>query len=291
MTMIAHECMNRLDKKGSGTYNGSMIVVISVLISCYHQTKAIAKVISDLKNVLPDARTNVYDGNFTGSTDSTARQSGTCVRNETKQDDVIHSSLCDIDARCCCLAGEDDTDPSEYARGMLNAALDSKADMVVGDRLNATNLAENERYSYKTGNLSVRKLVNILCSGYALAHILSTLIYEAYESWAERVGTCGKKSELQECVLLLGALLVMPYAYIWRAFCSRGRKSANGRFPAYLLTKPLIALLVYCQCSWFFIRQGRVLPVVPASVLLVKTARSRFTERFGRYQTLDPKRV
>lgn len=248
-------------------------------------------------NVLPDARTNVYDSNSTGSTDSTARQSGTCVRNETKQDDVIHSPFCDIDARCCCLTDEDDTDPSEYSRGMLNAALDSKADIVVGDRLNATNLAENERHSYKTGNLPVRKLVNILSSGNALAHILSTNIYfcyrfyEAYESWAERVGTCGQKIELQECVLLLGALLVMPYAYISRTFRSRGRKLANGRFPACLLTKPLIVLLVCCQCSWFFIRQGRVLPVVPTSVLLVKTARPRFTERFGRYQTLDPTRV
>ena len=56
----------------------------------------------------------------------------------------------------------DDTYPSENAREMCQAVLERNADMVIGDRLSSTYFTENKRPFHNTGNVLVRKLINMI---------------------------------------------------------------------------------------------------------------------------------
>ena len=55
---------------------------IAVLIPCYNEAKTVAKVVSDFRRVLPEARIYVYDNNSTDGTDKLAREAGAEVRYE-----------------------------------------------------------------------------------------------------------------------------------------------------------------------------------------------------------------
>ena len=53
---------------------------IAVLVPCYNESKSIAKVIRDIRTVLPEATIYVYDNNSTDGTDEIARKEGArCV--------------------------------------------------------------------------------------------------------------------------------------------------------------------------------------------------------------------
>lgn len=137
---------------------------IAVLIPCYNESKTIRKVVEDFKRELPEATIYVYDNNSKDGTDKIAKEAGAVVRYERKQGkgNVMRSMFRDIDAECYIITDGDDTYPAEYAREMCNAVLERNADMVVGDRLSSTYFTENKRLFHNTGNVLVRKLINII---------------------------------------------------------------------------------------------------------------------------------
>ena len=137
---------------------------IAVLIPCYNESKTIKKVIEDFKRELPEATIYVYDNNSKDGTDEIARQAGAIVRYERKQGkgNVIRSMFRDIDAECYIMTDGDDTYPAENAREMCQAVLERNADMVIGDRISSTYFTENKRPFHNTGNVLVRKLINMI---------------------------------------------------------------------------------------------------------------------------------
>ena len=134
----------------------------AVLVPCYNEAKTIAKVVKDFKAVLPDADIYVYDNNSTDHTDEIARAAGAIVRYEHRQGkgNVIRTMFREIDADCYLMIDGDDTYPAENAPEMVRQVLEDQADMVVGDRLNATYFTENKRPFHNLGNRVVRGLVN-----------------------------------------------------------------------------------------------------------------------------------
>ena len=137
---------------------------IAVLIPCYNESKTIKKVIEDFKRELPEATIYVYDNNSKDGTDKIAKEAGAIVRYERKQGkgNVIRSMFRDIDAECYIMTDGDDTYPAENAREMCTAVLERNADMVIGDRLSSTYFTENKRPFHNTGNIVVRKLINMI---------------------------------------------------------------------------------------------------------------------------------
>ncbi len=137
---------------------------IAVLIPCYNESKTIKKVIEDFKKELPEATIYVYDNNSKDGTDEIARKAGAIVRYERKQGkgNVIRSMFRDIDAKCYIMTDGDDTYPAEFAKKMCEPVLEKNADMVVGDRLSSTYFTENKRPFHNTGNMLVRKLINMI---------------------------------------------------------------------------------------------------------------------------------
>lgn len=137
---------------------------IAVLIPCYNEAKTIEKVITDFKNVLPEATIYVYDNNSKDGTAEIAEKAGAVVRYEYCQGkgNVIRRMFREIDAECYIMTDGDDTYPAEYAGEMCQLVLDKKVDMVVGDRLSSTYFTENKRPFHNFGNSIVRNSINLL---------------------------------------------------------------------------------------------------------------------------------
>ena len=137
---------------------------IAVLIPCYNEAKTIEKVVTDFKQVLPEAVIYVYDNNSADGTDEIARKAGAVVRYEYQQGkgNVIRRMFRDIDAECYIMADGDDTYPAEFAPEMVEKVLKRNVDMVVGDRLSSTYFEENKRPFHNFGNDLVRKSINLL---------------------------------------------------------------------------------------------------------------------------------
>lgn len=137
---------------------------IAVLIPCYNEAQTIKKVISDVREALPESTIYVYDNNSTDDTARIAKAAGAVVRHEYKQGkgNVIRRMFREIDAECYLMIDGDDTYPLNCAREMVNKVLGHNADMVVGDRLSSTYFTENKRPFHNFGNSLMRFGINSL---------------------------------------------------------------------------------------------------------------------------------
>lgn len=137
---------------------------IAVLIPCYNEEKTIAKVVSDVRQALPEAVVYVYNNNSTDRTAEIAAECGAIVRNEYKQGkgNVMRRMFREIAAECYLMIDGDDTYPLDCAREMVNLVLERGADMVVGDRLSSTYFSENKRPFHNFGNSLMRAGINSL---------------------------------------------------------------------------------------------------------------------------------
>src|ERR1700722_15214931 len=72
---------------------------VAVLLPCFNEETAIAKVVADFPAVLPAAVVHVYDNNSTDRTIEVARAAGAAVGRETHQGkgNVVRRMFADVD--------------------------------------------------------------------------------------------------------------------------------------------------------------------------------------------------
>lgn len=135
---------------------------VAVLIPCFNEETAIAKVITDFRAALPHARIYVYDNNSTDRTALEARAAGAQVRHEALQGKghVVRRMFADIDAEAYILVDGDDTYEAEAAPAMLRLLFDRQLDMVSGTR-GADRTEACRPQPYRPGH----RLGNVLLSG------------------------------------------------------------------------------------------------------------------------------
>ncbi len=143
---------------------GIILAKIAVLIPCYNESMTIGKVVSDFKEIIPEADIYVYDNNSVDNTDEIAKQAGVIVRYEKRQGkgNVIRTMFREIEADCFLIVDGDDTYSADNARDMVDSVLYDKIDMVIGDRLSSTYFKENKKLLHSFGNRLVRLLINKL---------------------------------------------------------------------------------------------------------------------------------
>lgn len=136
---------------------------IAVLIPCYNEALTIGNVVRDYRQALPDADIYVYDNNSTDETARLAREAGAIVRPEPRQGkgNVVRSMFRDIEADCYLMVDGDDTYPASQAAALCAPVLEGRADMVIGDRLSSTYFTENKRPFHNSGNMLVRRCINM----------------------------------------------------------------------------------------------------------------------------------
>ena len=109
---------------------------IAVVIPCYNEAAAIAKVVAEFRAVLPDARIHVFDNNSTDDTAAIAAAAGACVHRVPMQGKghVVRRMFADVDADAYIMVDGDDTYEAAAAPAMLEKLIDECLDMVVGVR-------------------------------------------------------------------------------------------------------------------------------------------------------------
>jgi glycosyltransferase involved in cell wall biosynthesis len=110
---------------------------IAVLVPCYNEEAAIARVVADFRACLPDAVVYVYDNNSTDRTVEVARAVGAVVRREPRQGKghVVRRMFADIDADIYVLVDGDATYDAPSAPRMVERLVSDHLDMVVGSRV------------------------------------------------------------------------------------------------------------------------------------------------------------
>ena len=131
---------------GESTYQ------VAVLVPCYNEALAIAKVVADFRAGLPDAAIYVYDNNSTDGTVEAAQRAGAIVRRETYQGKghVVRRMFNDVEADVYILVDGDATYDAPSARAMIAKLLDERLDMVVAARIDREDAAY--RRGHRTGN-------------------------------------------------------------------------------------------------------------------------------------------
>lgn len=112
---------------------------IAVLIPCYNEEVAIAKVVRDFRAALPGAEIYVYDNNSTDRTAVLAAKAGAEVRREQQQGKghVVRRMFRDIEADYYLMVDGDDTYDAALAPALLDLAMAGPCDLVNGIRREA----------------------------------------------------------------------------------------------------------------------------------------------------------
>lgn len=135
---------------------------VVVLIPCFNEAITIAKVVTDVRRVLPSAQVIVCDNNSTDNTVQIASDAGARVVNEPRQGkgNVLRSLFRNVEADCYIIIDGDDTYPVDPLPQMADMVLNGGVDMVIGDRISSSYLKVNQRRYHNSGNLLVRFLIN-----------------------------------------------------------------------------------------------------------------------------------
>jgi glycosyltransferase involved in cell wall biosynthesis len=125
---------------------------VAVLVPCYNEERAIAKVVADFRTALPDASIYVYDNNSTDGTVEVARKAGAVVRRESYQGKghVVRRMFNDVEADIYVLVDGDATYDAASAPAMIAKLFDERLDMVVASRVDREEAAY--RPGHRTGN-------------------------------------------------------------------------------------------------------------------------------------------
>lgn len=125
---------------------------IAVLVPCYNEEIAVAKVVKDFQASLPAATVFVFDNNSTDNTAAAARAAGAEVFHEKRQGKgfVVRRMFTDVEADIYVLVDGDATYDAPSAIRMIERLLRDRLDMVVGTRIDQEVAAY--RAGHRTGN-------------------------------------------------------------------------------------------------------------------------------------------
>jgi len=126
---------------------------VAVLIPCYNEEQAVAKVVRDFRAALPEAALYVYDNNSSDRTVDAARDAGAIVRREPLQGkgNVVRRMFADVEADIYVMVDGDATYHADSAPMMIAKLVTENLDMVVGTRLH-TDEAGAFRHGHQLGN-------------------------------------------------------------------------------------------------------------------------------------------
>ncbi len=145
---------------------------VAVLVPCYNEERAIAKVVGDFRVALPEATIYVYDNNSNDNTVAAAKAAGAVVRRETHQGKgyVVRRMFNDIEADVYVLVDGDATYDAPSAPQMIDKLVADRLDMVVATRVDRDEKAY--RRGHRAGNLLLTGFVTHIF-GRAFTDILS----------------------------------------------------------------------------------------------------------------------
>ncbi len=198
---------------------------IAVLVPCFNEEAAIAKVVGDFRRALPSAAIYVYDNNSTDGTIAHAKGAGAIVRPEPNKGkgNVVRRMFADIEADIYVLVDGDDTYDAAAAPALAAKLVGDGLDMVCARRVHSAKAAY--RRGHVLGNHMFRGLASFIFgvdagdmfSGY---RVFSRRFVKSFPFTAEGFGV--------ETELTVHAIrLLMPRAEIDTEYRERPAGSAS----------------------------------------------------------------
>ncbi len=128
---------------------------VAVLVPCYNEEAAIAKVVTDFRAALPDATVYVYDNNSHDDTIARAAHAGAVVRSERRQGkgNVVRRMFADIDADIYVLVDGDDTYDAAAAADMVDRLVQDGVDLLTARRVHT------QASAYRPGHVFGNKML------------------------------------------------------------------------------------------------------------------------------------
>ncbi|SEE79579.1 Glycosyltransferase involved in cell wall bisynthesis [Rhizobiales bacterium GAS188] len=141
------------------TSKSAMPYAIAVLLPCYNEALAIARVVADFSRALPSASIYVYDNNSSDDTATVAAAAGATVLGEARQGKghVVRRMFADIEADIYVLADGDGTYDAAAAPRLVSRLIEGRLDFVNGARHETR--GEAFRHGHKFGNSVLSGLV------------------------------------------------------------------------------------------------------------------------------------
>ena len=128
---------------------------VAVLVPCYNEEAAIAKVVTDFRAALPGATIYVYDNNSRDQTIARAAQAGAVVRSEKRQGkgNVVRRMFADVEADVYVLVDGDDTYDAAAAGDMVARLVSEGIDLLTARRIHT------QAAAYRPGHVFGNKLL------------------------------------------------------------------------------------------------------------------------------------
>lgn len=128
---------------------------VAVLVPCYNEEAAIAKVVTDFRAALPSATIYVYDNNSHDQTMARAAHAGAVVRSERRQGkgNVVRRMFADIDADIYVLVDGDDTYDAAAAGDMVDQLVEDGVDLLTARRVHT------QASAYRPGHVFGNKML------------------------------------------------------------------------------------------------------------------------------------
>ncbi|MFO7937619.1 MAG: glycosyltransferase family 2 protein [Kiritimatiellia bacterium] len=138
----------------------------AVIIPCFNEAVAIAKVINEFRDALPEAEIYVYDNNSSDQTAETASQAGATVKTELRQGKgtVVRRMFADIEADIYILVDGDDTYHAASAPAMIKTLVDQEMDMVCANRIDSGGNG-TYRSGHRFGNWLLTNIIRLYFGG------------------------------------------------------------------------------------------------------------------------------
>ena len=144
---------------------------VAVLVPCYNEEAAIAKVVADFRAALPEAAIYVYDNNSRDRTVERAVAAGAVVRTEQRQGkgNVVRRMFADIEADIYVLVDGDDTYDAGASPRMITRMIEDGADLLTARRIHT------EAAAYRTGHVVGNRLLTGLTALLFRVHLSDML--------------------------------------------------------------------------------------------------------------------
>jgi glycosyltransferase involved in cell wall biosynthesis len=155
-----------VEKKLKGEF-----VKVAVLVPCYNEEAAIAKVVRDFRAALPGAAIYVYDNNSRDQTAARAAETGAVVRKELRQGkgNVVRRMFADIEADIYVLVDGDDTYDAGASPRMIAQMIAEGADLLTARRVHT------DAAAYRPGHVMGNRMLTGLTATLFSVHLSDML--------------------------------------------------------------------------------------------------------------------
>ncbi|MDX2086577.1 MAG: glycosyltransferase family 2 protein [Kofleriaceae bacterium] len=198
---------------------------VAVLVPCFNEEAAIAKVVTDFKKALPDATVYVYDNNSTDKTIEVATAAGAEVYREGRRGkgNVVRRMFTDIDADVYVMVDGDDTYDASRAPELVAKLVDNNLDMVVGRRIETHQAAY--RAGHRLGNAVLTGLVRWLFKATIVDMLSGYRIFS--RRFVKSFPTFTREFEIETELTVHAMQMQMPVAEIDANYKERPPNSAS----------------------------------------------------------------